>query len=234
VQDRSFWEWKKQRGALAGVNVVGYVRVALDCSMNEFLDRDVQTESIDSWARERGHRLVSVFFDEGFDASSDLETRVGLGDALQLIRDGRVQGMVVARLDRLALSVILQEELLAEIERKKAFLFSATPAEAFETTDAVGDPTRMLVREVVRDFPMFQFALRDLWVRQRFKRFQTPDERAAEAFALIRAEELVHQGRSAREISGILSSERVWEAHEPSFAGLRRIVSDFRRRRKEG
>lgn len=233
MQGRSFWEWKKQRGALAGVNVVGYVRVAMDCSVNEFLDRDVQTESINSWAGERGHRLVSVFFDEGFDASSDLETRVGLGDALQLIRDGQVQGIVVARLDRLALSVILQEELLAEIERKKASLFSATPAEAFDLTDAVGDPTRMLVREVVRDFPRYQSALRDLWVRQRFKKFLTPDERAAEAFALIRAEELVHQGIEQREIAGILSSEGLGAAVASNLSGLRRRLSDFRHRRKE-
>jgi Resolvase, N terminal domain len=216
------------------VNVVGYVRVALDCSLNEFLDRDAQTESIASWAHDRGHRLVSVFFDEGFDASSDLETRVGFGDALQLMHDGHVQGMVVARLDRLALSVILQEELLAEIERRNGSLFSATPAEVFETTDAISDPTRMLVREVVRDFPLFQSAMRDLWVRKRLQRFKTPDERAAEAFALIRAEQLVHQGLNARAITGILSSEGVWESHVSNFAGLRRLLTDFRRRKKEG
>ena len=145
-----------------------------------------------------------------------------------------MQGIIVARLDRLALSVILQEELLAEIDRRNAFLFSATTTEAFETTDAVGDPTRMLVREVVRDFPQFQSALRDLWVRQRFKRFQNPDERAAEALALMRAEELVHQGVEGREITGILSSEGLGVSQGSSLGVLRRLVTDFRRRKKEG
>ncbi len=181
------------------MNVVGYVRVAMDCSVNEFLDREAQAASITQWARDHGHRIVDVFYDEGFDASSDLETRVGLGDALQLIRDRHVQGMVVARLDRLALSVILQEELLAEIDR---------------------------------DFPQFQSALRDLWVRHRFKKFETPDERAAEAFALMRAEELVHEGVEGREITGILNSEGLGVSHGSS--GLRRLVPDFRRRKKEG
>jgi resolvase-like protein len=212
------------------VKVVGYVRVALDCSAAEFLDRDAQTEAITSWARDRGHDLTAIFCDEGFDASSDLETRLNLGDALQQIRDHHAQAMVVARLDRLALSMILQEELLAEIEGRNARLFSATPDEELELTGDVLDPTRMLAREVVRDFPLFQSAMRDLWVRQRFKRFQTADERAAEAFALIRAEELVHQGRGEREIAGILNSEGFGPIR--ALEGLRRIVSDLRHRRK--
>jgi hypothetical protein len=212
------------------MNVVGYVRVALDCSAAEFLDRDAQTVLITSWARDHGHLLTGILCDEGFDASSDLETRLNLGDALQQIRDNHAEGMVVARLDRLALSVILQEELLAEIEGRNAHLFSATPEEALELTGDVLDPTRILAREVVRDFPLFQSAMRDLWVRQRFKRFQTADERAAEAFALIRAEELLHEGRGEREITGILNSEGI--GHGRALGGLRRIVSELRHRRK--
>jgi hypothetical protein len=212
------------------VNVVGYVRVALDCSATEFLDRDAQTASITSWARDHHHRLVGIFCDEGFDASSDLETRLNLGDALQQIRDHLAQGMVVARLDRLALSVILQEELLAEIEKKDARLFSATADEQLELTGDVLDPTRMLAREVVRDFPLFQMAMRDLWVRQRFKRFQTADERAAEAFALIRADELADRGFSQQEITGLLNSEGF--GHGRALGNLRRIVSELRHRKK--
>jgi hypothetical protein len=212
------------------VNVVGYIRVALDCSATEFLDRDAQTESITSWARNHGHHLTAIFCDEGFDASSDLETRLNLGDALQQIRDHQAEGMVVARLDRLALSMILQEELLAEIEGKNAHLFSATPEEALELTGNVLDPTRMLAREVVRDFPLFQSAMRDLWVRQRFKRFQTADERAAEAFALIRADELADRGFSQQVITGILNSEGF--GHGRALGNLRRIVSELRHRKK--
>jgi len=212
------------------VRVVGYVRVALDCSAAEFLDRDAQTESITSWARDHGHHLTAIFCDEGFDASSDLETRLNLGDALQQVRDHQAEGMVVARLDRLALSMILQEELLAEIGARNGLLFSATPDEELELTGDVLDPTRMLAREVVRDVPLFQSAMRDLWIRQRFKRFQTAEERAAEVFALIRAEELVMEGRGEREITGILHSEGF--GHGRALESLRRIVSDLRHRRK--
>ena len=88
------------------MNVVGYIRVSLDCAVTDFLDRDTQGESIRLWAHERNHRLVAVFCDEGVNASSGLETRLGLGDALQTLRTKEASGVVVARLDRLALSVV--------------------------------------------------------------------------------------------------------------------------------
>jgi hypothetical protein len=51
---------------------------------------------------------------------------------------------------------------------------------------------------------------------------------------MIRAEELVHQGLKVREITGILSSEGIGAGRASNFAGLRRRLSDFRHRKKEG
>ena len=188
------------------MRVVGYARVSLDCSIADVLTRNEQLDSIAAWARAHHHRLVRTYCDDGHSASSDLETRLALGDALQAIRDRRAEALVVARLDRLALSVVLQEQLLAVIEGRGAALFSACPAEEQETTVQTRDPTRLLVRDVVRSFPPFQSAMRDLWVRRRW-RHQPPEERAEETRALIRSEELVARGVGSREISGILSSE---------------------------
>ena len=189
------------------MNVVGYVRMALDSSIADVLGRRVQFDMIDVWARERSHHLIRTYSDDGETASSGLETRLGLGDALQSIRDGRAEGIVVARLDRLALSLVLQEELLAEIEGRGAQLFSAWPGEEAETTAETRDPTRLLVREVVRDVPLFRSAMRDLWVLQRLRHSPLPEERAERTRALIRSEELVERGFGEREITGILSSE---------------------------
>jgi DNA invertase Pin-like site-specific DNA recombinase len=188
------------------MRVVGYARVSLDCSIADVLTRSAQVESIAAWARAHDHRLVRTYCDEGYAASSDLETRLALGDALQAVRDRRADAVVVARLDRLALSVVLQEQLLAVIESRGASLHSACPGEERETTAQTRDPTRLLVRDVVRSFPPFQSALRDLWVRQRWRHL-LPEERAQETSALIRSEELVARGVDSREISGILSSE---------------------------
>ena len=189
------------------MNVVGYIRIAPDCSVADVLARNAQLRAIEAWAREGGHRLVRTYSDDGPTASSDLETRLGLGDALQAIRDGRAEAVVVARLDRLALSMVLQEELLAEIESRGAKLFSAWPGEETETTEETRDPIRLLAREVIRDLPVFRSAMRDLWVRQRLRHAPLPEERAETVRVLARAEELVARGARAREITGILASE---------------------------
>jgi len=188
------------------MRVVGYARVSLDCSIADVLTRSAQLDSIAAWVRAHDHRLVRTYCDDGHAASPDLETRLALGDALQAIRDRRAEALVVARLDRLALSLVLQEQLLAEIEGRGATLFSACPGEERETTAQTRDPTRLLVRDVVRSFPPFRAAMRDLWVRRRWRDLP-PEERAEETVALIRSEELVARGLGSREISGILSSE---------------------------
>lgn len=206
------------------MRVVGYARISLDCSIADVLTRNQQLDSIAAWARAHDHRLVRTYCDDGYAASSDLETRLALGDAFQAIRDGRAEAVVVARLDRLALSVVLQEQLLAVIEGRGAALFSACPGEEQETTAQTRDPTRLLVRDVVRSFPPFRSAMRDLWVRHRWRHL-LPEERAEETRALIRSEELVTRGVGSREISGILSSEGFVLARIRPLDALRNLFS---------
>lgn len=189
------------------MNVVGYVRVAADCSIGDVIGRRAQLDAIGAWSREHRHNLIRTYSDGGDTASSDLETRLGLGDALQAIRDNRAEGIVVARLDRLALSVILQEELLSEIECRGAVLFSAWPGEECETTGDARDPTRLFAREVIREVPAFRAAMRDLWVRQRLRHSPLPEERAETVRVLTRAEELIARGVEGGHVAGILASE---------------------------
>jgi DNA invertase Pin-like site-specific DNA recombinase len=196
----------------------------LDCSVDDVLSRNAQLDSIATWARAHDHRLIRTYCDDGACASSDLETRLALGDALQAIRDRRVEGLVVARLDRLALSVVLQEQLMAEIERRGASLFSAFPGEEAETSSLTRDPTRLLVRDVVRGFPAFQSAMRDLWVRQRWRHAPLPEERAEEMRALIRSEELVERGLHTGEVTGVLSSEGFVPARIHPIDALRQLL----------
>ena len=211
------------------MRVVGYARVSLDCSLADVLPRNTQIDSIAAWARTHGHRLVRVYCDDGPFASSDLETRLALGDAIQAIRDGRAKGLVLARLDRLALSVVLQEQLIAEIEGRGGSVFSAFPGEEAETTAQTRDPTRLLVRDVVRSFPAFQCAMRDLWVRQRWRHAPEPEERADETRAMIRSEELISRGLHTREITGVLSSEGFVVAKVRALDALRHLLGRFPR-----
>jgi DNA invertase Pin-like site-specific DNA recombinase len=50
---------------------------------------------------------------------------IGLGDALEALRDGTAGGLVVFRLDRLARDMVIQETLLGEIRRMRRDVFSS-------------------------------------------------------------------------------------------------------------
>lgn len=62
---------------------------------------------------------------------------------------GRAQGLVVYRLDRLARDLVLQEQLLAEVWRMGAELFSTSAAEAGYLSDDPDDPSRKLIRQIL-------------------------------------------------------------------------------------
>jgi DNA invertase Pin-like site-specific DNA recombinase len=112
------------------VRVVGYVRVSTDRQVEEGLGLEIQEQAIRSWAGDKGHTLVALMRDEGQSGSNGIDTRIGLADALETLRDGRTQALVVYRLDRLARDLVIQEQLLAETWRKGCQVFSCSPPRA--------------------------------------------------------------------------------------------------------
>jgi DNA invertase Pin-like site-specific DNA recombinase len=57
--------------------------------------------------------------------------------------------LIVYRLDRLARDLVLQEQLLADIRRMGADVFSTSSAEGSYLTDDPDDPSRKLIRQVL-------------------------------------------------------------------------------------
>lgn len=212
------------------MKVAGYVRVSLDCAVDDVLDAEAQTRAIERWAAESDHRLTGVFLDEGFTASGDLETRLGLADAFEALRSGDAEGLVVARLERLAPGMILQEQLLAAVGAMGGSLFSTVPDEARDLASSPLDPKRLLVREVLHEVPGFEHSLRDLWVRQRVRKFPPGDD--GEHAALARIEQLAEQGVGVRDIARVLSAEgfRPKLSRVFNIAGLARLVEKLRNR----
>src|SRR4051812_48241560 len=104
-------------GSTPRPRVVGYLRVSTDRQAEHGHGLDVQRAAITSWAKSKGVRVVGFLADEGISGSNGLDTRVALADALDLVRTGEVNGLVVYRLDRLARDLIIQETLLAEVKR---------------------------------------------------------------------------------------------------------------------
>jgi DNA invertase Pin-like site-specific DNA recombinase len=131
------------------VRVVGYVRVSTLGQANEGGGLDVQTDMIRGWCRQHRHRLIGVLEEKGVSGAREVIDRPVLAEALALIKQGRVDGIVVARLDRLARDLILQEQLLREIRRLGGQLATTMSGEAGFLADDPSDPSRRLIRQVL-------------------------------------------------------------------------------------
>jgi DNA invertase Pin-like site-specific DNA recombinase len=208
------------------VKVIAYIRVSTGKQAEEGLGLDIQEQAIRTWAKAHRHKIAAVIADEGVSGVKELDDRPGLAEALAMVRDGSVTGICVARLDRLARDLVLQEQLLAEFRRHGADVFTTSAGEAGYLTDDPDDPSRRLIRQVlgaVSEYERSMIALRLRAGRRRKAEkggyaYGSPPlgwraERGqlvvddAEAEALARIAELNHDGASLREIAGVLTDE---------------------------
>jgi DNA invertase Pin-like site-specific DNA recombinase len=208
------------------VKVIGYVRVSTGKQAEEGLGLEIQEQAIRSWAKAHHHKIVTVIADEGISGAKELDDRPGLAEALARVGNGVVGGICVARLDRLARDLVLQEQLLAEIRRQGGDLFTTSTAEASYLSDDPDDPSRRLIRQVlgaVSEYERSMIALRLRAGRRRKAEkggyaFGSPPlgwraEKGqlvvddVEAKALARMAELRHDGASLREIATVLMDE---------------------------
>lgn len=131
------------------LRLVGYLRVSTDRQAEEGLGLEIQEQAIRKWAKANGHKIVGVHRDEGVSGSNGIDSREALPDAFADIRRGWASGIVVARLDRLARDLIVQETLLAEVRRLGGEMFSSVPGESAYLGDDPDDPSRKLIRQVL-------------------------------------------------------------------------------------
>lgn len=131
------------------MRVVGYIRVSTDRQADEGLGPDVQEREIRKWAGVHRHQIVELCRDEGKGGSQGLESRIGLGQAMENLRERTATGLVVFRLDRLARDMVLQEQLLAGIWQLGAEAFSTSPSEGSYLSEDPDDPSRKLIRQVL-------------------------------------------------------------------------------------
>src|SRR5689334_3897460 len=110
------------------MRLVGYVRVSSD-SQIDGLGLDVQREAINRWSLHYGHELVTVLADEGVSGTVEATDRPGLSEALSVLVEGRAEGLVVHKLDRLARRLTAQEAALAFIWRSGASAFTVDGGE---------------------------------------------------------------------------------------------------------
>jgi DNA invertase Pin-like site-specific DNA recombinase len=145
--------------------LVAYLRVSTDRQAEHGLGLEIQAAAIRTWAKHNRHRIVLWASDEGVSGSNGLETRHALPQALAALQSRTAAGLVVYRLDRLARDLVLQEQLLAEIKRLRADVYTTSAAEAGYLADDPDDPSRKLIRHIIGAVNEYERAMIGLRLR---------------------------------------------------------------------
>ena len=130
------------------MKLVGYVRVSTDGQLDGY-GLDVQERACRRWAKSHGHRIVGLHADS-ISGAMDSADRPGLSSAMAAVAGGEADGLIVARLDRLARALTVQEAALAVIWRARGHVFTADAGEVLR--DDPNDPMRTALRQVVGVF----------------------------------------------------------------------------------
>ncbi len=128
------------------MELVGYVRVSSNGQVDGF-GLESQQRAIRRWAKANGHRVVKWCSDEGVPGTVDAVDRPGLTCVGDAITNRGAAGIVVARLDRLARAITVQEAALALFWKLGARVFAADTGEV--QADDPDDPMRMGIRLVL-------------------------------------------------------------------------------------
>jgi DNA invertase Pin-like site-specific DNA recombinase len=119
---------------LCDMQAVGYVRVSTDRQAEQGVSLEAQEAKIRAMATVQGVDLVEVIVDGGESAKS--LKRPGVERLLGLVNSGKVQAVIIAKLDRLTRSVKDLAALLELFEKRRVALVSV--AESLDTGSAAG------------------------------------------------------------------------------------------------
>jgi site-specific DNA recombinase len=119
---------------LCVMQVIGYVRVSTDRQAEQGFSLEAQEAKIRAMATVRGADLAEVIIDGGESAKS--LNRPGLQRLLGLINAGKIDSLIVAKLNRLTRSVKDLCGLLELFEKRRVALISI--AESLDTGSAAG------------------------------------------------------------------------------------------------
>jgi DNA invertase Pin-like site-specific DNA recombinase len=136
------------------MNLCGYTRVSSATQIDGF-GLSNQREAIEGWAERAGHTIAHWCEDAG--VSGLVLDRPGLDCAIDAVRSGEADGIVCARLDRLARLFTAQEALLGLFWSLGATIYTADTGEV--TADDPDDPMRTAIRQVMGVFSQLDRAM---------------------------------------------------------------------------
>lgn len=131
------------------MNAILYLRVSSVGQLDGF-GLDVQEKACRAYAKVHGLCIVATFRDEGVSGTLDAAQRDGLMSALTRLQDGDADALLVARLDRLARTLTVQEAVLAQVWKHNRAVYSADLGEVMK--DDPDDPMRTAMRQMAGVF----------------------------------------------------------------------------------
>jgi DNA invertase Pin-like site-specific DNA recombinase len=129
------------------MRVAAYIRVS-SAHQAEAYGPELQRAAITKWAKANGHKIAAWHTDV-ISGASELRNRVGWCEAAALVKGGQAEGIVVARLDRLARDVMVQELLLRKLSDLGGIVVSTRENENEMLNGESKDPSRKLVRVIM-------------------------------------------------------------------------------------
>lgn len=132
-----------------GMRLVAYLRVSSEGQVDGY-GLDAQRRAVRAWAKANGYQIVHTCVDEAISGALEAADRPGLACSLDAITTGLADGIIVARLDRLARQLTVQEATLALVWTRGAKVFAADTGEIHR--DDPDDPMRTAIRQVMGVF----------------------------------------------------------------------------------
>ena len=224
-----------------GLTAIGYVRVSSVTQLDGY-GLAAQGQDVRKCAKAHDLKVIEVLRDEGVSGSTESVDRPGLAEALARIESGEAQVLIVARLDRLARRLTIQEAALAQVWKHGGRVIACDQGEVAH--DDPDDPMRTAMRQMMGVFAQLERGMIVARLRRGrqvkkdlggYAHGRPPYGFRAEGGALepvdgeqaviTRARELSKRGKSLRQIAEILGQEghhprtgRTW--HPPMVARL--------------
>ncbi len=141
------------------IRAFGYLRVS-GKSQIETDGFDRQTLACQTFADSNGIEIVESFREEGVSGTKELDDRPALSELFAALEENGIKTVIVEKLDRLARDLMIQETIVADMQRHGYTLISACEPDLCSQ-----DPSRILVRQIFGAISQYEKAMLVLKLR---------------------------------------------------------------------
>ena len=174
---------------------------------------DRQLIACETYAAANGYEIAEVFR-ESMTGKSELEDRPALSSLLAALEENGIKTILIAQVDRLARDLMIQETIIADIQKHGYTLISVAEPDLCST-----DPSRILVRQIFGAIAQYDRAMITLKLRGARERMRAREGRCegskpfgtkpGEADSLAMMKSLRAAGLSCDKIADALNANNI-------------------------